>query len=62
MGLWSLPEAVNAPTNGLLIAIRGNFTGDCSSLFQHFHGVFYILNFSFVFLYLELQKARGIIR
>lgn len=33
MGLLSLPEAVNAPTNGLLIAIRGNFIEDCSSIF-----------------------------
>lgn len=58
MGL-GLPEAVNAPANRLLIAIRGNFTGDCSSLFQHFHGVFYILNFFFVFLCLGWKRPEG---
>ena len=33
MGLPNLLEAVNAPTDGLLIAVGGNFTGDCSPLF-----------------------------
>lgn len=60
MGLLSLPEAVNAPTNGLLIAIRGNFIGDCSQFSQQFYSIFYVSNFR-LFLCLEFDKAREII-